>query len=128
MFRWLATLLLNELIDDATTSLAVELLKLLGFEASETSQFDIIFVHVGVGAGEEPNGLLDTEQMNDLVGALLHFAHPGTEISTRLHLSVVMSYGAVSGNESSDVSLSIAKDDESKPELYLDFFLVKVTQ
>lgn len=29
-----------------------------------------------------------------------------------------MSYGAVSGNESSDVSLSIAKDDESKPELY----------
>lgn len=120
----LTTLPLNELIDDSSTSLSVsqllasELLKLLGFEEgkiSESSQFDIIFVHVG--AGEEPNGLLNTEQMNDLVGALLHFAHPGTEISTRLHLSVLMSYGAVSGKETSDLSLSIGKDEESNTEL-----------
>lgn len=120
----LTTLPLNDLINDSSTSLSVsqllasELLKLLGFEegkTSETSQFDIIFVHVG--AGEEPNGLLDTEQMNDLVGALLQFTHPGTEISTRLHLSVLMSYGAVTVNESSNVSLSIAKDEESRPKL-----------
>lgn len=119
----LTTLPLNELINTSPSLalsqlLAAELLKLLGFEGgktSETSQFDIIFVHAG--AGEEPNGLLDTKQMNDLVGALLHLSQSGTEISTRLHLSVLMSYGAISGNENSDVSLSIAKDEESNPEL-----------
>ncbi|KAI5669721.1 hypothetical protein M9H77_19574 [Catharanthus roseus] len=115
----LTTLQLNDLVGvshslEVSQLLASELLKLLGFEEGktlETSQFDIIIVHIG--AGEEQNGLLDTEQMNDLVGTLLCSAQPGTEISSRLHLSVLMSYGAVSGNENSELSLSVAKDENN---------------
>lgn len=122
----LTTLLLNELSDnshllDDSALIASELLKLLGFlegKTLEQNQFDILFVHIG--ACELPNGLVDINHLNGLVGALINVAKPGTEISYRLHLSVLMSYGAVYGNETSDLSLLDAKHD-SKPELSLLF-------
>ncbi|XP_026451060.1 uncharacterized protein LOC113351257 [Papaver somniferum] len=69
-----------------------ELLKLLGFEGgktSETSEFDLVFVHVDL--------------INSLVGGILQIAQPGSEISSRLHLSVVMSYGTSVDNEDSSL-------------------------
>ncbi|CAI9093674.1 OLC1v1029231C2 [Oldenlandia corymbosa var. corymbosa] len=92
------------------------LLKVLGFQDGktlDTSQFDLILVHMG--AGEGPDGLVDIKQVNDLVGALVDMVKPETEISSRLHLSLIMSYGAVHGDGNSKSSLSVVKlDDNSK--------------
>ncbi|KAL3500731.1 hypothetical protein ACH5RR_039824 [Cinchona calisaya] len=99
---------------DDSSIVASQLLKLLGFEGGktlQTNQFDLLFLHMG--AGEEPNGLLDIEHVNDLVGALLHLAKPGNEISSRLHLSVIMSYGAFCGDENSSLSLNVATHDSN---------------
>ncbi|XP_058001814.1 uncharacterized protein LOC131179303 isoform X1 [Hevea brasiliensis] len=82
---------------DCVTS---ELLKLLGFQEGgtmETSQFDFVLVHIG--AGERVNSergsdvISDAEYVNALVGGVMNTAQPSSEISSRLHLSLVMSYG-----------------------------------
>ncbi|KAG8635941.1 uncharacterized protein LOC110603745 isoform X2 [Manihot esculenta] len=79
-----------------------ELLKLLGFQEGqtiETSQFDFVLVHIG--AGERTNGergsdiISDAEYVNALVGGVMNTAQPGSEIGSRLHLSLVMSYGDI---------------------------------
>lgn len=113
----LTILQLNELIGSScslgeSSFVASELLKLLGFQGGktlDTSQFDLLFIHTG--AGEEPNGLVDIEHVNGLLGSLLHMAQPGTEINSRLHLSVIMSYGAVSEDDNSNSSVSLYKHD-----------------
>ncbi|KAK2979355.1 hypothetical protein RJ640_002761 [Escallonia rubra] len=91
---------------------ASKLLKLLGFQEGktlETSQFDLVFVHIG--ASEEINGQNDIEYVNALVGGIMHIAQPGSEIASRLHLSLVLSYGAVSED---DASLSVSTTDYYK--------------
>ncbi|GAB4854438.1 hypothetical protein Ancab_023021 [Ancistrocladus abbreviatus] len=73
--------------DEPSMGLAAsELLKLLGFEngkALETNQFDLVFVHIGPHA----------EYMNNLVGQILQNVQPGSEIGSRLHFSLLASYG-----------------------------------
>ncbi|KAL3498482.1 hypothetical protein ACH5RR_041214 [Cinchona calisaya] len=115
----LTVLQLNELIGSSpsltdSSIVASQLLKLLGFERGktlETSQFDLLLLHMG--AGEKPNGLLDIEHVNDLLGALLHIAKPGNEISSRLHLSLIMSYEPFSGDENSNLSLYVDTRDSN---------------
>ncbi|GAB2213468.1 hypothetical protein Drorol1_Dr00021513 [Drosera rotundifolia] len=83
------------------SSLAFELLKLLGFEdgkTSDASQYDLIFVHLGSNgktADQEVSVAKDTEFMNNLVGEILQTSSQYSAIRSRLHLSLVMSYGAV---------------------------------
>ncbi|PSS01222.1 BTB/POZ domain and ankyrin repeat-containing protein [Actinidia chinensis var. chinensis] len=106
--------------ESARDVLAPELLKLLGFQdgkTSETNPFDLVFIHVGDG---EKNGQKDTEYVNNLVGGLMHIADPRSEIGSRLHMSLVMSYGSVS--EDDDPSLSVlTSKDEDKSDLSLIF-------
>ncbi|KAM1894724.1 hypothetical protein ACFX13_043595 [Malus domestica] len=86
---------------------ATELLQLLGFQegkAAESSQYDLVFVHVGAG---------EVEYLNALVGGISQIDQPGSEVSSRLHLSVVLSYGKVSENEDTNLSVSIRRDDEN---------------
>ncbi|XP_050158007.1 uncharacterized protein LOC126631861 isoform X1 [Malus sylvestris] len=86
---------------------ASELLQLLGFQegkAAESSQYDLVFVHVGAG---------EVEYLNALVGGISQIDQPGSEVSSRLHLSVVLSYGKVSENEDTNLSVSIRRDDEN---------------
>ncbi|KAM1550496.1 hypothetical protein PS1_043287 [Malus domestica] len=86
---------------------ASELLQLLGFQegkAAESSQYDLVFVHVGAG---------EVEYLNALVGGISQIDQPGSEVSSRLHLSVVLSYGNVSENEDTNLSVSIRRDDEN---------------
>ncbi|KAM2021042.1 hypothetical protein ACFX16_043107 [Malus domestica] len=86
---------------------ACELLQLLGFQegkAAESSQYDLVFVHVGAG---------EVEYLNALVGGISQIDQPGSEVSSRLHLSVVLSYGKVSENEDTNLSVSIRRDDEN---------------
>ncbi|MCD7460287.1 hypothetical protein HAX54_043231 [Datura stramonium] len=89
------------------SSLVSELFKLLGFKEGKTlesSQFDLVILHVG--AGQTTNCLKDLDLVNRLVGNLLQMAHPGTEVGSRLHMSVLLSYGAV--READDSTFSIA--------------------
>lgn len=93
-----------------------ELLKLLGFQGSkamDTSQFDLVFVHTGVG---EKDRIIasDVEYINCLVGGIMKVAHLGSEIGSRLHCSVVMSYGAISKDDNNcSLSLLPLKDENS---------------
>uniref|UniRef100_A0A5B7BLK8 Uncharacterized protein n=1 Tax=Davidia involucrata TaxID=16924 RepID=A0A5B7BLK8_DAVIN len=93
---------------------ASQLLKLLGLQegkTSETNQFDLVFVHIG--AGENTNGQKDIEYVNGMVGELLHIAQPGSEIGSHLHLSLVMSYGAVSEDNNPSLSVLITRDENN---------------
>ncbi|XP_057480079.1 uncharacterized protein LOC130767279 isoform X2 [Actinidia eriantha] len=102
---------LSDIIDDNHPNadlpidvVASELLKLLGFqegETSETSRFDLVFIHIGDG---EKNSKKDTEYVNHLVGHIMHIAETESEISFRLHMSVAMSYGTVSEDDDTDFS------------------------
>lgn len=120
----LDTLELNHLVDGRQASaargdLASVFLRLLGFEEGKMSdlpQFDLVFIHIG--AGEVINGVEDIEFINNLVGELIHTAQPGADVGSRLHMSVIMSYGAVSSDDQDIFTIS-ASNREYKPDLAL---------
>ncbi|GER32548.1 hypothetical protein STAS_08613 [Striga asiatica] len=90
--------------------LASDLLKLLGFQDGKTQEnflFDLVFVHLEASKNE--NGLKDLEFLDRLVGDLLHTAGPETDVGSRLHMSVVLSYGATSGDSDLEFSFVDAK-------------------
>lgn len=103
--------------------LASEMLKLLGFEEGkvlETSQFDIVFVHIGAGeCTNDVNGFReatasDLETINALVSCIMNVAQPGSEIASRLLFSLVLSYGNVSEHDDdSKLSVLVPKDEKS---------------
>ncbi|KAL6512224.1 hypothetical protein OROHE_019836 [Orobanche hederae] len=99
----------NQSLADSSLS-ASELLKLLGFQEGrilDTSRFDLIFVHVE--ASKITNGRKGLELLDRLVGDLSHVARPEAEIGSRLHLSVIMNYGATLGDGDLELSISDAK-------------------
>lgn len=98
---------------------ASELLNLLGFKEGkilEKSEYDLVFVHVGNGEranGEQNKAVAnDMEYVNALVGDLMQIAQPGSEISSRLHLSLVMSFGNVTDDNNTNLSVLITKDEK----------------
>ncbi|KAK2398786.1 hypothetical protein QL285_048690 [Trifolium repens] len=113
---------LDELVKQQTSEsqhsdvVAVELLKLLGFQEGkvlDNNQFDLVFLHVG--AGEKVNGgeqNADVEFVDALVGAIMRQAQLGSEVGSRLHLSVVMSYGKVLEEDESRFSVSKKVDEK----------------
>lgn len=108
VFSW------NEISDKSDSladspALASELLKLLGFQGKiiDTSIFEIVFVHVG--ANTKMNDVKDIELVNQFVGNLLHMAESESDIGSRLHMSVIMSYGAALGDDDLELSVSNTK-------------------
>lgn len=88
----------HELTD--SNSFSESLLKTLGFEEGkilETNKFDLVFVHFG--SQEEINGQKSIEYIDALVGEILEKVQPGSEIASRLHTSIVLSYGAVTEDD-----------------------------
>ncbi|KAK9946282.1 hypothetical protein M0R45_011755 [Rubus argutus] len=104
--------------DHPVDFVASELLKLLGFQEGKTvelSQYDLVFVHVEAGEVNVKNDEAiadDVEYFNALVGGIMHIGKPGSEISLRLHLSVVMSYGSTSEKDDPNLSVSMSNDDK----------------
>nr|AFO66498.1 putative rhomboid family protein [Brassica napus] len=94
----LDVLQLNEIhqkSDDSFSSdaTATELLRLLGFEGGkclDMSLYDSVFVHIG---GDNV-GTVDS-----LIGSIMRMSQPGSETASRLHLSVVLSYGSVTDKD-----------------------------
>lgn len=96
--------------DSSSLTLAPKLLSLLGFQegkALDTSSFDLIFVHIG---NDEKNGDEVIQFVDKLVGATMHLADQRSEICSRLHMSVVMSYGCVRGENDLSFSVLETKD------------------
>ncbi|KAG4144550.1 hypothetical protein ERO13_D05G044300v2 [Gossypium hirsutum] len=80
----------------------------LGFnegKVTESNQFDLVILHIGSGENLNANSGNDVEFLNALLGAIMSIAKPGTEIRSRLLLSLVMSYGSVS--KADELGLSI---------------------
>ncbi|XP_052170210.1 uncharacterized protein LOC127786681 isoform X2 [Diospyros lotus] len=118
------TLQLSDIIDNCGPNadsrldiVASGLLKLLGFQGKtlETSPFDLVFIHIGEG---KKDGQKNAEYVNGLVGQIMHLEEQESEISSRLHLSVVLSYGPVSEGEP---DLSVICKNENNSDLSLLF-------
>jgi len=94
-----------------------ELLQLLGFSGGDVldkCEFDLVFVHVLIS--EKPEGV---DWLNELVGGIMQTALPGSCIASRLHFSIVLSYGAVSeGAEEFSLTMNSSKETDSS-DLYL---------
>ncbi|XP_031499646.1 uncharacterized protein LOC116263950 [Nymphaea colorata] len=103
-----------------TPILASRLLKLLGLQYGdvvETNENDLVLVHVE--ASTESFAANELEFVNLLVGEIIEIAQNAPKISSRLHLSLVLSYGSVPENESrSFLTLSPEKDDGNLSMLY----------
>ncbi|KAL2317906.1 hypothetical protein Fmac_031782 [Flemingia macrophylla] len=95
---------------------ALELLKLLGFQEGkvlDSDHFDLVFFHVG--GGEQKVVAADVEYIDALVGGIMSQAQLGSAISSRLHLSVVMSYGNVLESDDSKFSVLKREDEKNSP-------------
>lgn len=95
------------LVDSPVNLVAMKLLNLLGFQDEKVldeNQFDLVFMHVG--AHEENSVSKYMEYINSLVGEIISKVKPKSQIGSRLHLSVVLSYGDVSKDDESKFSIS----------------------
>ncbi|XP_052487652.1 uncharacterized protein LOC105768007 isoform X2 [Gossypium raimondii] len=97
-------------------NLASKLLSLLGFQegkVTESNQFDLVILHIGYGENLNANSGNDVEFLNALLGAIMSIAKPGTEIGSRLLLSLVMSYGSVSKADEPGLSILSTKYEKN---------------
>ncbi|XP_076944738.1 uncharacterized protein LOC143615515 [Bidens hawaiensis] len=89
----------RSLADSPVNLVAIKLLNLLGFQENkvlDTNQFDLVFVHIGAH---------EQEYINSLVGEIISKTKPKSQIGSRLHLSVVLSYGEVSEDDKSNFTI-----------------------
>ncbi|XP_021739010.1 uncharacterized protein LOC110705449 [Chenopodium quinoa] len=92
---------------------ADELLRTLGFldENIADGHYDLVFVHIGAHVGESTQN--DLDYANSLIGRILQVAQPGSEIASRLHLTLIMSYGAVTVDDSNLSLVSLHDGNDS---------------
>ncbi|XP_042395142.1 uncharacterized protein LOC121985635 [Zingiber officinale] len=109
-----------------SNAIGLELLKLLGFldgEVLDDYDFDLVFLHITPDhkLNDEKNGKAistDINFFNKLVGGVVNVAHAGSLVASRLHFSVVLSYGAVSGGDQ-HFSLNLNSFAETNSDLLL---------
>ncbi|KAK1314546.1 hypothetical protein QJS10_CPA06g00559 [Acorus calamus] len=104
-------------IDDLINCDATEeLLRLLGFEGGEVlekSEFDMVFLHVGSGEKKINIGWIDA-----LVGGVIGVAQPQSRVASRLHLSLILSYGDIP-EEKENVSAGLVSRGRGNSDLCL---------
>uniref|UniRef100_A0A0D9YLZ7 Uncharacterized protein n=1 Tax=Oryza glumipatula TaxID=40148 RepID=A0A0D9YLZ7_9ORYZ len=81
-------------------------LSLLGFSegnVQETSEFDLVFLHVAMENTNSKLGKLgmktDLNRLNKLVGAIMEAAPISSAIASRIHVSVMLTYGSAAENK-----------------------------
>eukprot|EP00252_Welwitschia_mirabilis_P000994 TRINITY_DN10977_c0_g1_i1.p1 TRINITY_DN10977_c0_g1~~TRINITY_DN10977_c0_g1_i1.p1 ORF type:complete len:333 (-),score=59.33 TRINITY_DN10977_c0_g1_i1:155-1153(-) len=96
---------------------AFKLLSMLGIKSSEsapamTNEFELVFVHLGSNSlerkGNDCSGFSSANSLwwiDSLIGAVLEILHHCDEAANCLHLSAVLSYGAVAPEKTNDASL-----------------------
>ncbi|KAK9052821.1 hypothetical protein SSX86_029454 [Deinandra increscens subsp. villosa] len=96
----------GSLADSPAKLFATELLNLIGFQEDkvlDTNQFDLVFVHIGTHEQDLMNKY--TEYINLLVDEILSKTKPESQTGSRLHLSVVLSYGEISNDDKSNLTI-----------------------
>ncbi|WVZ77971.1 hypothetical protein U9M48_025758 [Paspalum notatum var. saurae] len=93
---------------------------LLGFSdgnVQETSEFDLVFMHVAMENTSSKLGKLgmktDLNRLEKLVGAIMEAAPIGSSIASRIHVSVILSYGSASGNKDEYSILTSSTETDS---------------
>ncbi|KAJ1277801.1 hypothetical protein BS78_04G030700 [Paspalum vaginatum] len=93
---------------------------LLGFSdgnVQETSEFDLVFMHVAMENTSSKLGKLgmktDLNRLEKLVGAVMEAAPIGSAIASRIHVSVILSYGSASGNKDQFSILASSTETDS---------------
>jgi hypothetical protein len=84
-----------QLEDTDLLELPSQLLSLLGFSGQnvlEASEYDLILLHITAETLKTQKRKNAADWLDQLVGAVLEIANPGSAVSSRLHLSVVLSY------------------------------------
>uniref|UniRef100_A0A0D9VBY7 Uncharacterized protein n=1 Tax=Leersia perrieri TaxID=77586 RepID=A0A0D9VBY7_9ORYZ len=81
-------------------------LSLLGFSegnVQESSEFDLVFLHVAMESTNSKLGKLgmktDLNRLDKLVGAIMEAAPISSAIASRIHVSVILSYGSTVENK-----------------------------
>jgi hypothetical protein len=94
-------------------------LGLLGFSdgnVQESSEFDLVFMHVAMENTSSKLGKLgmktDLNRLEKLVAAIMEAVPIGSAISSRIHVSVILSYGSASENKNEfSMSTSLPEAD-----------------
>ncbi|KAF3337540.1 hypothetical protein FCM35_KLT18127 [Carex littledalei] len=87
--------LLRIIAETDSSELPSQLFSLLGFSGQnvlEASEYDLVFLHITSETSKTLKGKSAIDWLDQLVGAILEIATPGSAVSSRLHLSVVLSY------------------------------------
>lgn len=93
---------------------------LLGFSegnVQEASEFDLVFMHVAMENTSSKLGKLgmktDLNRLEKIVGAVMEAAPIGSAIASRVHVSVILSYGSASGNKDEFSILTSSTETDS---------------
>ncbi|PAN03907.1 hypothetical protein PAHAL_1G028400 [Panicum hallii] len=93
---------------------------LLGFSdgnVQEASEFDLVFMHVAMENTSSKLGKLgmkaDLNRLEKLVGAIMDAAPIGSAIASRIHVSLILSYGSASGNKDEFSILTSSTETDS---------------
>ncbi|XP_010916328.1 uncharacterized protein [Elaeis guineensis] len=89
--------------------LTSKLLKLLGFAGGkvlEKSEFDLVILHIRTSEKSKDlkEKMVDgtgVDWLNMLIGGIMQATQPGLDIASRLHFSIILSYGTVSASQDS---------------------------
>ncbi|PKA49261.1 hypothetical protein AXF42_Ash014163 [Apostasia shenzhenica] len=89
------------------SAIVSEWLRLLGFLESnvlDNYDFDLLFLHIHSSEKLKEKKCIvasdiDVDRLNDLVGEIMGKANPRSAISSRLHFSIVLSYGSFSKDQ-----------------------------
>ncbi|KAJ6845482.1 uncharacterized protein M6B38_287165 [Iris pallida] len=114
-----------EEVPDKPISSESKLLSLLGFSegnVQEKCEFDLVLLHIKAGENSKDQKKLPGSTVADwldrLVGGIMETAQPGSSIASRLHCSIVLSYGTISeGLE--QCSLTTNSSVDANPDLDL---------
>ncbi|KAL5211906.1 hypothetical protein ABZP36_022753 [Zizania latifolia] len=92
-------------------------LRLLGFKdgnVQEASEFDLVFLHVAMENTNSKLGKLgmktDLNRFDKLVGAVMEAVPVSSAIASRIHVSVILSYGSAAENKN-EFSISNSSTD-----------------
>ncbi|RLN09461.1 hypothetical protein C2845_PM11G13920 [Panicum miliaceum] len=93
---------------------------LLGFSdgnVQEASEFDLVFMHVAMENTSSKLGKLgmkaDLNRLEKLVGTIMEAAPVGSAVASRIHVSLILSYGSASGNKDEFSILTSSTETDS---------------
>ncbi|XP_008811979.2 uncharacterized protein LOC103722988 [Phoenix dactylifera] len=96
---------LQELPEELTSKL-LELLGFSGGKVLEKSEFDLVILHIRASdmsqdLKEKMAGGTGVDWLNKIIGGIMQSTQAGLDIASRLHFSIILSYGTVSASEDS---------------------------